>query len=337
MAETAQMFYGFYTTRPFWVGEALSLEEEGMCDELMERMATSVLMHTNGDYVLRVCRDGMFVLVVESIEQRHQEADSDEAKYNELGKYINYINCILLLFESTLAELEHEGQFFGQELTTKEIVRVELVDEGFRVVAVPSYSTAEAFADTRRLGLFPDTDREHWLRDRSILKQEVFDVFFEYADQVLGDYKSVLLMAQLMKSLSEYRIADKETSLVLSWFIIETFLQKRWKQWLDSRNQEFEDGSKRINSCRFSNLTEGRGYPISVVSNILELSNVIPFRSYKDINRVRRIRNGIVHQDERRKCTYTDCRLALRIATSFMSDEVGFSLNLSLAFPMYWW
>lgn len=337
MAKSAQMYYGFYTTQPFWVGEALSLEEEGMCDELMEQMATSVLMHTNDDYVLHVCRDGMFVLVVESIELRHQEADSDEARYNELGKYLNYINCILLLFESTLAELEHEGQFFGQELTTKEIVWVELVDERFRVAAVPSYSAAEAFADTRRLGLFPDTGREHWLRNRSILNQGVFDVFFEHADQVLGDYRSVLLMAQLMKSLSEYRIADKETSLVLSWFIIETFLQKKWKQWLDSRNQEFEDGSKRINSDRFNGLTEGRDYPISVVSNILELSDAIPFKLYRDINYVRGIRNDIVHQDERRKCTYSDYRLALQIAISFMSDEVGFPLNLSLDFPMYWW
>jgi hypothetical protein len=329
-------YYGFYTTKPFWVGEALSLENGSTCAELKERMATPALRHTNGDYVLHVCRDGMFVLRVESIERWYKEANSDEAGYSELGKYLNYMNCIILLFESALAEVEGRN-LFAQELTTKEVIWVEPVDGRFDVVATPAYSAAEAFAGVRTSPLLQDTGREYWLTERFVLRREVFDRLFEYVDRVVGDYRHVLLMAQLMKSLSEYRIPNKETSLILSWFVIETFLQKKWKHWLCSKNQAFEDGSKRINRDRFKDLTEGRDYPISVVSSILELSDVISFSMYKNINYVRGIRNDIVHQEEERKCTYADCQLALQIATSFMSDELGSPLNLTLSFPMYWW
>jgi len=326
-------FYGFYVgSQLFWVEQALVLEDKSKCDRL-ESMSALVLSHSTDDYSLHVCRDGMLVLTIESMERRHREVADRETDYG--AQYLNYANCIVLLFESTLTELG-EPHSFAQELTAKDLIWVEPVDGRFSAAAWSSGSESELFLHTNRFGSLPPPGHERRI-ERPVVSRGVFTKFFKRVDRVFEEHRMVLSMAQLMTSLSHYRTMNRETSLVLSWFIIEAFLRRKWERWLDAKNQQFEDGSKRINAARRESLGSGRDYPISVVSNVLELSGEISFALFDQIDRVRRIRNKIVHQKATRECTSADCRLALQIAISLMREELGFPLNLDLASQVYWW
>lgn len=91
------------------------------------------------------------------------------------------------------------------------------------------------------------------------------------------------------------------------------------------------DGKKRINSDRIRNFEENsRDYSVSVISNILELSDVISFKTFEKIDKIRRVRNRIVHQDEKKPCEAKDCQIAFDIIKEFIKQEVKIDLELNL-------
>ena len=82
-----------------------------------------------------------------------------------------------------------------------------------------------------------------------------------------------------------------------------------------------QDGSKRINRERREYLT-GRDFPISLVSNLLELWDVLPFPLFDDINSVRGLRNKIVH-GHNFSPTANEAQLAMETAQSMIDRLWG--------------
>ena len=74
-----------------------------------------------------------------------------------------------------------------------------------------------------------------------------------------------------------------ETTKPLSFlhgFISEAIISKYWRGRIESLNMEIGDGQQRINRERKDYLM-GRDFPVSLVSNMLELWGILPFISLK--------------------------------------------------------
>jgi hypothetical protein len=116
---------------------------------------------------------------------------------------------------------------------------------------------------------------------------------------------------------------------VLAWFITEGSIAKLWERHLHSLNREYENGQKRINRER-NDLLVGRDFTISIVSNLLELWDILPNPLFKDIDAVRKFRNQIVHK-LRYVPNATDTQLSLKTAQAMIERmwNISFLPNLS--------
>jgi hypothetical protein len=103
--------------------------------------------------------------------------------------------------------------------------------------------------------------------------------------------------------------------------------------YLETKNQTFPDGSKRISAERKKTLA-GRDYTISVISSILELTDILSFPLYKKIDTVRGYRNKVIHQDQDYICEPDHCIMALEIAKELSLEGTSLDIKLNSSFSI---
>jgi len=337
MEDTGTRFVGFYTWPKFWAGAKL-LPDEKIRPFLQSYMSKNSLSYKNEIYTLKISRDGMFIFRLEKLAQDIEKRLSENVYKPDLdltSQYLSYINAILILFGSVLLETGSDYPLELQEITNKDIFLVLIKDDEWQGGSAP-FNTLAGYHQMERFPQFllpgiPLTHQSVFAGRKYVVKKPVIELLVKYINGVIKNDELISLLSQFTKSIYEFGLANYDTSLVLSWFIIERIVQEKWERWIHSSNTSNPDGTKRINNDRFKTLT-GRDYPISVVSNILELSNIIPFDLYKKVDKLRRDRNLIVHPDDRHKIQADDCRLAFEVVTDLLEEKLGFRIKLNLNF-----
>lgn len=107
------------------------------------------------------------------------------------------------------------------------------------------------------------------------------------------------------------------------------------ENFLESKNQIFHNGVKRINNERMNMFIKGRDYPISVISNFLEIEGVIQLDLLKKIDKVRGFRNKIVHQDPDYICEPDHCVLSMEIAVELTLEGHPFFITLNKGYSRW--
>lgn len=337
-------YVGFYTSRPFWAGTELDLEDPRVIKDFTKLMSEEVHVYETNDYVLKVCKDGMFIFMLKDVCKKLNELKkkaTPDFEYNATAwsTYLDHSNCIYLLFESAFMKHVNWGYFEISEITNKDAFGIWFKDGAFNGSSYTSESRMSQFLMGRflqsygyyALGLPLSADPR--LSGRPEVPSVVFDTLHSEFAKVYADNTHIKVLAELAKSISEYKISNFATSLVLSWFIIEQYLISKWKTLLNNKNTSFPDGSKRINSERMKKF-EGRDYSISVVLNILELFDVINFEQFKTIDELRDKRNKLIHRQEGTVCTHNDCQKAFEIIKSFVEYEIGIDLRLNTSYGL---
>lgn len=334
-------YIGFYTHKPFWAGTDIFqlLPKIDWEKEFTRLMQEVTFVHETNKYSLKVCRDGMFLFKLSRYQDDHMRSEVFEMRelVQKWSDYLAHLNAILILFESAFLEVDKLNFFDSLEITIKDAFGVMFEDGEWKGNNVPMLSVASQFQRARFISSYPmgiplimDTRLAH----RFLVSEAVFRKLFYEFDIVFQDLSIIRMIAKLMKSLSEFKIANYDTSLVIAWFIIESLLNKKWDDWLQSKQVELDDNKKRINRKRFDTLL-GRDYTISVISNILELSDILTFDIFEQINQIRTVRNKIVHQnDHSNTCSAEECCTALRIATNLIEEKIGFKINLNLSYSV---
>ena len=295
-------------------------------------------MITN-NFRLRICKDGMVMLHVHELEAEFETEDNDKSRPIEdivawWGRYLDYLNCLYLLLDSATIEVAHIGHFALSEITNKDGFRVRFKDgkwggEGIASESIASYYQMGRFASSYPTDLRWDSRILH----RRPLKKEVFDTLFATFSVATRNISLLKNLASIAKSIAEYKVGNYATSLVLSWFVCESQLSAHWRAFLDASNREFPNGSRRVSSDRQKTLT-GRDYPISVVSNLLELSDEIPYETFKHIDAVRGYRNKVVHQAPDFLCGSTHCKEAVNLALDLALKGSGIQVIPNLSFSI---
>ena len=292
-------FVGFYPSRPFWAGSKVNFSDQSREGWFHDQMVEEVFSKETDTYALKVSRDGRIMLRVAALEkvcapEAHPPMEEIVKKW---GEYLDYLNAFYLLLDSSTIELTAFHYFNLHEITNRDAFRVSYENgkstgENIAIESIASVFQMGRYSSSYRPGVPIEYDSAIMMRQ--VISIEVIRHAASAFGKVVAISGLAKTLASFAKSLSEFKIGNYETSVVLSWFITEAALSHLWKEHIDSLNAEAADGRKRINRERKDFLT-GRDLTISMISNLLELWGVLPHSEFQDIDAVRGFRNKIVH------------------------------------------
>ena len=284
----------------------------------------------------QVCRDGLLLLKIHEIENRLLNHDGLDIHgvVSWWGEYLDYFNCLYLLLDSAVIKVMKLGYFDLAEVTNKDVFRITFENGKEVGASIAQESITSVYQMARYSSSYnmpPQFDPR--LSRREILPKAVFDEVAKNLENVAQQKHLVSLLSSIAKGLSEYKVGNYTTSLTLAWFVIESVLLQKWMDCLESKNQTFPDGSKRISAERRKTLT-GRDYTISVILSILELTDILSFPLYKKIDTVRGYRNKVIHQDQDYICEPDHCVMALEVAKELSLEGTTLDIRLNTSFSI---
>jgi hypothetical protein len=325
------IYVGFYTSKPFWVDKKIKSHKDK--EKLWKEMSEDVCIYDEKNYKIKVSRDGMILLKLKTKEGNLFTRESDnsikesERNYLELWKvYLPYLNTIYLLLDS-LSIINLKSAYFSlSEISHKDAFRVFCEYDEFRGFSSSSESYSSIYQN-RRFHRDINDPIDFKLEFQPIIPKKLFNELFSIFNKLYYKPNAVDILSELVKSIGEYNLGNYSTSLVLSWFIIESFVKEQWNSLLDSKNMIYEHEKKRISKKR-KDYFNGRDYSMSIITNILELFNEIDYEIFEMIDFVRNKRNKIVHRTS--KCNSSDCEKAFYIVKKFIMKNMELDLDFSL-------
>ncbi len=339
-----EKYLAFYTSRPYWAGKKPDVsfisDQNYNTNAFYEIMSEEVFIEQNPHYTLKVCRDGLIMFNSKKINKMLKEALKNNQTTADIKLWafcLNYLNAIYLLFESAVLQKKKISYFEISEITNQDAFSITFEKGKFKGNVIADLSLASTFQMDRWLSNFSVSDLARIEHSRSlnrrsfILDEETFQKINNDLKKIINEDKLIKTISVTTKSLSEYKIGNFSTSLILAWFIIETYLNQYWKDFLKHNNKKYAIG-KRINRKRLENLTNGRDYTASVILNYLELAGILEFNLFKNIDKVRNYRNKIVHGDEDYECEPAHCQKALDIIVEFIKKETQVKLQLNTSY-----
>jgi hypothetical protein len=349
-------YIGFYVSRPIWAGDRLELEDISP-NEFYKEMAYIEYSYPCQNFCLKICKDGMMMLQVNKLEEE-QSATPKREMCEWWNDYLIFVNCINLLLDSAVdAEL---GYIYLNldEVTNRDIFRItvennarcclnsQIEGTGSLQILIPQLpflmlSCFEMSSDKIDKDLVNDIIwkstldiSKNFFEFRLPIPERIFSSIAKSLSSIMERDYLAPLVSSIAKSISEFKAGNYPISITISWFVIESCLNRKWEKYLQDKNRGNEPNEMRINKDR-EHILMGRDYPISIISNILELSDLIPYKQFKIINKIRKYRNRVVHQDESNKCKATHSMEAIDLAIELIRDEssIKISTPCSYIFP----
>lgn len=335
----SKKFVCFYPTRPFWAGQKPKIKKFGpkyyLPEEFNEIMAQFTREYSNNGYEMKICKDGLFCFRLKDLASDKDE--KIEKIVEKWQKYLEYLNCIYLLFESIFLEKMDLSYFEITEITSKDAFVVDIEKKGIKGMSVPTESYSEQYVKGRWLNSYSNASPYYdWrIQSRISVPLEIFDKLNSALGKIFDSCNLIQTLSQVTKSLGEYKVGNYKISLILSWFILETFINEDWDKFLEEKNEIYEDGEKRINRKRMEDvLKDDRTYTVSVMLNVLELNKCIDYGQFNILDGLRRKRNEIVHGDEDVKVSPTECKKALNLVLVYLEKYYGLKLKLNYSYSV---
>jgi hypothetical protein len=332
-------FTGFYPSRPYWAVSRVNFHVPRVDRWFHDQMAEVMFSRDTDALSLRISRDGEILIRIARLESNAPNTVpspiEDEDTVRRWGEYLDYLNTFYLLLDSATIERDHRAYFNLHEITTRDAFRVSYED-GKRIDEnIANESIASVFQTARFVGTYrSESDIEHHplIVMRAVISRDAISHAASEFERIVASAGAEKTLASFAKSLSEYKVGNYETCIVLAWFVTEAAISSLWERQLDALNQDLPDGRRRINSDRRHFLT-GRDLPTSVVSNLLELFGAVDHELFEDIDKVRRFRNQIVHPTQFTPRA-AEAQLAMGTALSMIRRIWNIHLTPSLGYSV---
>ncbi len=329
-------FVSFYTSVPFWANNFISNEElENFEDEQLKNKLEEVVFNKeNDEFSIKIAQDGMIILRVYNLENNMTPWNArlnnpDYTISNDIknwNDYIEYLNTFYLLLDSSLFELEKETFLEINQLTKKDVMRAYFAyfDSLEKFQGCQSASHNQEPIEVYKKNRLPNSNY-HFIKSKMnrFINEKVLHHAVNNFEYCCKDYNLIKILSTLLRSISEYKEGNNETSILFSWFIIESVTIRIWEKHINSINTSFNNGSKRINKSRKNHL---ENLNISVIINLLELMNLIPYELYIEIDKIRFCRNKIVHIDQDYISTSNDAKESILCTKNLI--KLNYNLNI---------
>jgi hypothetical protein len=318
---TLQQFYGFYTNKPFWGVAPLDLTQPTIYPDFSSRMSEVVAEFDEQYYTIRVCRDGfiMFASKFQNLDFVH---------------VLEYLNALSVIFES-----ENQKWNFAKFTQIYEINPQHVLPHTMSGTTIKGTNTTKVNNETmnqynaRFLEFYIPLDYKklNWnerfwtdlirhtvtadprIRARAgrVVSLEQLTQINELFKRIVQNYNTITLLAQMTKSVDQYQNGHYDISVIMSWFIIESYIYKLYQtrvlQGLSAIQQELSS---------------------SEALKLLQQRKVLSYDFIGDIHKIRIMRNAITHNTFEAKTTDQEARLALAIILHFIRQDIAVDIEL---------
>nr|WP_272210966.1 hypothetical protein [Marinicella sp. W31]MDC2876873.1 hypothetical protein [Marinicella sp. W31] len=231
----AYKYYFAYPLEAIWIGPRLTGDEplgDGGWRALMEEVAGTAEVY---GWVLRVERDGCMVLTPPTDNDADQAPNRNiEADITRWRDICARFNAFSLLLASESDKSKDEASVPFRYLDHQEIV----VTSGANGEDYPAFGLHQTAHALWRLRLEIGHDPRNLgpLVMRPLRSAETVEKAIKAYKALSKDPTALRLLDMLAIAQSDFHSGQHNTSVVLSWFVIESFLNTEWSRWLESKN-----------------------------------------------------------------------------------------------------
>ena len=258
-------FLGAYILPPVWIGDVPRPTEV----PLSNFVKTIKHEEISGRRII-IKNDGYFGISINTNIDGQYEWEEYEEAYN----FCNFFLSILLINEIPAYSI-HEIEVFN----TIYIPEKDFLDEqrGY------SKKSQEMF-DVKHQ---PLDIRDFKIR-RKIIPLGRIETILRTLKSLVNDNNIFNSLSLLIDSYTNLMTFQQNESFILSWVLIEQYINYLWDTFLDSKN---------ISNTRKNKLNQ-KEYTANVKINILALLGFLGEEEYRDINKIRKKRNKLMHEME---------------------------------------
>jgi hypothetical protein len=322
-----ERFVGFFLKESFWAGEKPDYSRFGeqywVHSQYSALMEERMIVRTSGDKTVVICRDGMMMYSDPGLFE-----SNDGDVYPRIERYTSILNALLVTMVSQITEktgvLYHD--YF--EITHLDVIGVSKWQNGTGASGIPNKSATNTQFQKRLLSSIPSgyTNSIDLYIDsppRPIIAinvlEEGIDKFFE----VVSNDENMKLASRTNKALSEFVSTSFSDSIIVAWTQVEIYLYEKMQTYAKSNQARFNaDRRKRLK----------KDVTASETIEILEVGGQLSIDEYKDINKIRKIRNGIIH--EGKVASFEDACAAIKLLENIINEKTSQNIKLALGIRM---
>ncbi|MBA7556273.1 hypothetical protein ES705_48973 [subsurface metagenome] len=151
----------------------------------------------------------------------------------------------------------------------------------------------------------------HFNIKRNIIPLSKIETAFRTLKSLIGSNKLFNSLSLLIDSYTHLMKWELNESFILSWVLIEQYLNHIWNSLLDSKNISYERKKK----------LRSREFTAYVKVNFLALLGILEEEEYRDINKIRKKRNKLMHEIE--FTNIKDASSAYKLAFAYVKKRVS--------------
>ncbi len=295
MENDAMPILGGYIMPPAWFGDVPkpSIEDRLKGKHLSNYIKTIKHEEISGRRIILKNDGYLGISINTNIDGKHEFKEEEETY-----KFINFFLGIFLINEIEVYSI-HESEFFY----TLYLPEKDLIDETHHGY---SRKSRELF-DVKHQPL----ELRHFHIKRNIISLSKIETAFRTLKSLIGNNQLFNSLSLLIDSFTHLLKFELNESFILSWVLIEQYLNYVWNYLLDSKN---------ISNKRKEKLN-GREFTAHVKINILALLGILEEEEYRDVNKMRKNRNELMHEIE--FINIEDAGSAYKLALTYVKKRVS--------------
>ena len=274
-------------------------------------------------------RDGLFIFDFSNWKPASISPDAPDKEIEEVvRKRISVMNVHLACLNTSTSFVGNMAMPIKQIITATDYILLPNFESNQIIIdTLPIWSPIIVYLQT-----YMSSSKISKTRNL-ILSCEIVERSYELLDDLLihGSEETLIIAILLYNAVKHYTDHDFSTSLILSWAAIEKMLNESWMKYIEN-NRTINDQTF-INSERKYKLGS-RDFTASIISEILSLTGQITTDIYRDIEKVRKVRNAWMH--ELKEIKDNEASLAIRLAQSIFDQVHAVKLNLCISLGIHW-
>jgi len=316
-----EKYLGFYLSKPCWIEQAIDIEN-GIPQDFSKQMEEERFSYEGSGFILKIFRDGQFLIRIKKDFGENPDPNvipNLEAMNKKWSAHLNFANALILLFESAFLTEFRYGYFEIQELTKSNTFVVNC-ENGRMSGNTMAEGTVKEYQSARLRWFLPPMNPQGFekyhpfFHPREVIKKSVLDKLSADLNMISNDERLIRLLSQFTKSISEFKIRNFDTSLVLSWFVIESIINDKYHPYQTEKE-------KKENS-----------HPTGVKRKIeiLKENEIMSDEFALELQEIREVRNKIAHSGY--VCSLNDAEISINLLTNLLENHFSLKVivNLSL-------
>lgn len=320
----SERYIAFYLSEGFWADAKPDYSKFGsrywLVREFTELMEEPVVIVEEKERKITICRDGMIMYSDNGLANPPMPL---EEQYQRIAKYAGILNALLFVFVAKITELSGIKRFQHYEITHNDVVSVSYDETGYCSVGLPQKTIMLPQLEKRLLSNVPhgyedclDEYLDHF--QRTVLPQQMLTEIVELFLRSTTDPMNIRLLSRANKAATEFEETAFSDCIISAWTEIEVFLYEKLKAYMS------KEGSARFNKDRNNILMNSSP---ARVSELLETVGEIEINEYRELNKVRRNRNDIIHKGL--SSNMQEASEALRILENVIESRTGEAIKFS--------